>query len=279
MEVMESKVEEQVQAPKADTPQPKEPDLVTRVSQFKAETPAKEVVDTDKFDFKELEAKAEKDPTLMEAYKSLQRGFNTKFQELAEIKKSLTNQPEPSNWTPERIQKLMNDPAFVQAAQQLAGPAQSPQGPIEEEYSALSDKEKQKLTSMEQELKLFKEQAFRSQMESQRIKQDQEARARYGDIYKPEAIDVLTADLLAGKVQATREHLHKVLDYEDAIKRAYELGRQDRSLDNQEKLNSTSYQGVNAAQAQTASPVVAGESSRDFWKRIAEKAFLDQGRK
>lgn len=264
--------------PEVSTPQPKEPDLVTRVSQFKVEAPAKaEPLDTEeKFDFKELEAEAEKNPVLMKAYKSLQRGFNTKFQELAEIKKSLQPKAEPSNWTPEKVQSLMSDPAFVQAAQALAGPVQSKE-PTDEEYSALQPHEKQKITQLEQELAAIKNQTLKAQSEAMRIKQDQEIAQKYGN-YQPEAVDIITADLLAGKVQATREHLWKVVDYDDAVKRAYELGRQDRQLDTQEKVNSTSFSGVNAVNTTEPPKAVPGETNRAFWNRIATKALSEQGR-
>ena len=120
----------------------KEPDLVTRVSQFTPKEEPKPEVKNEEFDFKELENI--KDPEAKawaeKAYKSFQKGYTQKFQELAEIKKKIEVQPVPSEWTPERLQQEMSKSDFVSSAQQIVElQTKKTSGMTEEEFSALSD--------------------------------------------------------------------------------------------------------------------------------------------
>ena len=108
--------------PVQPTPAPAE-NLVTRVSQFKQENKDKAIpVDEPQFDINEINSI--KDPEARayaeKAYKSFQKGFNKKFEDLANIRKSLEKEKETiSSWSPERVQNLLNDKNFVYAAQKL----------------------------------------------------------------------------------------------------------------------------------------------------------------
>ena len=247
----------------------KEPDLVTRVSQVKVEVPevkTTEVKEPD-FDFKDIEKIA--DPVAKEyaekAYKSFQRGFNQKFQEIADLRKTLESEKNQiSNWSPERVQQLLNDQGFITAAKSvMATQAPTTFEGTQEEWSGLSETDKVKFHNMEQEIHMLKQQNFLTK----RVQEDESLKTKYVN-YKPEAIDILTSDLLANKVQATREHLWKVYDYDDAVRRAYQLGKEDRQTDTKEKVSSTSVEGITTTSSKEKPTPEKGESNRAFWDRV-----------
>lgn len=220
--------------------------LVSKVAGFKKEEPAKPAIVEEKFDYKQLETiktPEEAKKWAEEAYKSFQRGENKKYQEIADIRKDLEKKlSELSNWTPERVQALLNEPTFVNAAQTIMQ-SQNPQGSglTDEQYSNLSDAEKGRIQKMENELTSLKNQNLQNVM----AQQDSELKLKYAN-YDPQAIDDVLRDLNLGKIQATREHIHKIIDYEPGIMRAYEMGKAEGQKIISEKLNSLSFQpGVN----------------------------------
>lgn len=242
-----------------------EKDLVTRVSEVKVEDKPKETDAT--FNVNDIE-KIE-DPKAKEyaqqAYKSLQGDYTRKYQALAEERKSWeATKAESGNWTQDKVQTLLNDPKFVEAAKNVVNQQAT------DEDSALSEPEKKRIADNEKQIRLI------VQQNTQLLKQQQDEanKAKYAN-YNPEAVDILTADLIANKVQATREHLHKVLDYEPAIIRAYELGKQDKKLENQEKLTSLSPEGTVAVGDNTIKPE-KDESSRSLWNRIITKRLVEK---
>ena len=251
-----------------ETPQD---DLVTRVSKLKEEV---KPVDSDfeGFDYKEIEKIT--DPVAKEqalnAYKSFQKGFNKKFQELAEIKKSLEGQTQQNaNWTPERVQQLMSDQNFVSAAQSVMQTHQATGGQLtNDEYSALTDTEKQQFHNMQSQLNMI------TQQNSKLIQQQQDDRlkGKYGN-YSPSTVDDMTNQLISGKYQATREDIHKVIDYESAVKRAYELGKQDRQLDIGQRVESTTtVDGTHQVTQVDDVPLrEKNESGFNYFKRIAAR--------
>jgi hypothetical protein len=268
--------EVKVEEPKTVEGQKPAEDLVSRVASFKP--PAKEATPkTDEaFDYKEIEAI--KDPAAKEvalkAYKSMQSGFGKKFQEVAELRKTLeAKASESANWTPERIQSLLNDPNFVKAAQQVTGTSASNQnqsGLSNEEWSALTDNEKAQLTAMQHKINMLE--SINSQ--TLKLQQDETLKAKFAN-YDPRAVDLLTADLLQGKVQATREHLHKVLDYEAAVERAYQLGLTDGTKGKQERLNASSFQGSSAINSSERPQPNKDESNIGFFQRVARQRLSD----
>jgi len=244
-------------------PAPKEEDLVTKVSKVEIKEPTKEVetfnvTDIDKIQDPEGKKYAD------QAYKSFQRGFNQKFQDLAVLRKEYEAKlAEPSNWTPERVQGLLKDEEFVKAAQSVAGVKS-------DDYSALSDVEKKQLKEIQTQMSGLVNQ----NAQLLRSQEDEGLKGKYAN-YNSGAVDILTGDLLQGKVKATREHLHKVLDYDDAVRRAYELGKQDKKLDIQEKVTSISPEGVTAVSNKDVPEKEKGESDRNFFKRLV----LDNAKK
>lgn len=251
----------------------KEPELVTRVSQVKTEevkkTEPTEIKEPE-FDFKEIENI--KDPEAKvwaeKAYKSFQKGFNQKFQEIAEIRKTLEQKQQVTSmtsWTPERLQQEINKPDFVQAAQQvikIQNPSNS--GLTDDEWSTLSETEKRKLENMERELQTVKQQLMFTEIR----KEDESLKQKYTN-YNPNAVDILTADILANRIKATREHLWKAMDYDEAIQRAYELGKQDKKVENEEKITSMSPEGVAAQPQEGALEKEKTETDRQWFIRNA----------
>lgn len=237
-------------------------DLVTRVAQFKKEEKPKEPapdisLDGDpKFDYKQLEAiktPEEAKRWAEDAYKSLQRGYNQKYQSVAEMRKDLEKKlSEQTTWTPQRIQAVLQDPNFVQAAQTvMQSQAPTDSGMTDEQWSALSEGEKAKLQSMEKEIINLRQQNQRAVLEQQ----DKELVGKYAN-YQPQAVESLIQDLSTNRVVATREHLWKVIDYEAAVQRAYELGRQDAKSLTSEKVQASNVigNGVNMQPAQKIEP-------------------------
>jgi hypothetical protein len=205
----------------------------------------------------------------------MQSGFGKKFQEVAELRKTLeARAAENANWSPERVQSLLNDPNFVKAAQQVAGTSsnnnQSQSGLSDEEWSALTDKEKTQLTAMQTKINALES----INLQTFKLQQDETLKTRYAN-YDPRAVDLLTADLIQGKVQATREHLHKVLDYEQAVERAYKLGLTDGKTGKQERMNASSYQGSSAINSSERPNPEKGESNLGFFQRVARQRLAE----
>ena len=259
------------------TPEPVEIPLVQRVSKFmETNDPSKapvQVPEDFKFDINEIAAI--EDPAAREvaekAYKSFQRGFNAKFQEIAELRKALEIQgkPIPEKWTPERIQQLINDPEFINAAQVVTGNNPPSSGLTDEEFSALNPTEQAQLTAMKQEIVGLKQ----IHMAALKTQQDAELKQTYAN-YEPQKVDGLLSDMMQGRTQATREHLWKVLDYDPAIERAYKLGRQDERSGNVERISSMSVDGIQAQPNQNIQPE-QNESNLNFWKRLASKRLAE----
>lgn len=247
--------------------------LITRVSQVKTEAPEKSAEES-KFNINELDAEIEKvsdgniKGQLLALKKSLISGENQKYQEIAKLRKEYENKLSgTSNWTTEKVQALLNDPTFVKAAQDIAGTQTN-----QEETSMLSDAEKNQFKKLSDEIQTLRGQSWKASQQQQ----DEANKSKYAN-YDSQAVDIITADLLAGKVQATREDLWKVHDYENAVKRAYELGKQDRISETGEKIQLTSIGGLNMTNTDSGLKPEKGESNSAFWRRIADhnmKKFL-----
>lgn len=217
-----------------------------------------------KFDVNSIESI--KDPQAkkyaQDAYKSFERGYQKKFQELAALRKEIETSKQPAEWTTERVQGLLNDPNFVKAAQSVAGVTNQQ----DNNYSALTDEEKKQIDDIQRQM-------IQLQKQNQQLlwrQQDSQLKDKYSD-YNPEAVDTITADLLSGKRLATREDLWKVHQYDEHIKRAYQLGREDRKLDLEEKMTSLSAVGETITPSGEKIEPEEGESSQSFLKRILFK--------
>ena len=253
----------------------KQPDLITRVSQMKPKVDDTQQANTGegKFNINDLDAHIEKitDPALKEQFlglkKSLISGENQKYQEIATLRKQYeTRLAEVSTWSPERLKQEMNKPDFVQAATevlQTGNPKSS--GLTDEQYSALSEGEKAELNQMRQKLTLLEQ----SNWEAVKAQQDAQLKDKYAN-YDPKIVDDLTTNLMKGTVKPGRGDLWKVIDYENAVKRAYELGLQDKQVQNQEKISGMSFADGRNMQMPSGIERQKGESVESFLRRSYE---------
>ena len=253
---------QQAVPPVSQAPVPIQEDLIKRASQVKlAEQPAKPPAESDNpFGLsRETWDEVQKNPTLKKYYDSMQDGFRKKTTEVSNEKYHLQKELEKlNNWTPERIQQLLNDPKFVNAAQSIIG--QQPNGEYESD-------EAKRIKQLENEINSIKGNSF----QTLKLQQDEQMKGRYAN-YNPEAIDIITNDMLTGKVQATREHLWKVLDYDEAVKRAYELGKTDGQGNTKEKISAMSVgDGTSMAVPGEKLEPLQGESDRSYLSRLFQK--------
>jgi len=264
------------------TPTPVQEDLVSRASSITLDEAASKVnsdqgdiiadAGFDRNRWNEMLSKLPPDQKtqLEAAYKSLQSGADKKFQKAAEMLRQV-QQTQEQPWTLDRIQKLTQDPNFVQAASQYSQLNQGNQPPTnsglnDEEWSNLSDVEKQKFHQLTQN-----QQVLQGQLEHILLNQeDDKLKTRYRN-YDPTQVRTLRQQLIGGQVQATSEHLWKVLDYESAIQRAYKLGMQDRQLEIGEKQNASSVggNGMNITPSGDKPTKQPNENPIDFFKRLA----------
>lgn len=249
----------------------KKPDIMDRVHQLKQDV--KPVEDDAKFDYKDIDSI--QDPAAkevaMNAYKSFQRGFNRKFQDLAELRKNLETAGTTQKWTPEAVQGLMQNPEFVQSAQSVMSIYNQTGGTLTaEEYSALTDSEKRQFADMQNQIRLV------SQQNNVLLKQqqDENIKKRYAN-YDANAVDVITDDIIKGTRVATREDVWKVINYENAVKNAYDLGKQDRQLSLKEKVESTTTEGVTIQPTQDVPGKQEGESNVNYFKRLANRRLSE----
>lgn len=268
-EQAQAKSETEVKTQETPQPEPQpQPDLITRVSQVKPKEETKVEVDDGKFNINDLDTHIEKinDPALKEQFlglkKSLIKGENQKYQEIATLRKQYeTRLAEITSWTPARLKQELNKPDFVQAAHEVLqtnGKADL----TDAQYSALSETEKAELNQMRQKLTLLEQ----SNWEAVKAQQDAQLKNKFAN-YDPTIVDDLTKNLMEGKIQATRGDIWKVIDYENAVKRAYELGLQDKQIQNQEKVSGMTFaEGRNVSQP-SAVERQKGESVESFLRR------------
>lgn len=257
------KVETQTETPAVQAPQE---DLIKKVSQVKLESEAKQPEKAESENpfglTREDWEKVQSDPVLKKYYASMQTGLVKKTQEFSNEKFHLQKKIEElTDWTPQRIQQLLQDPKFVEAAQNII--QQNPAGSTAEYETEEAKEIKQLKTRLAQ----LEGTSFQTLMRQQ----DENLKSKYVN-YDPQKVDIITNEMLTGKVQATREHLWKVLDYEDAIKRAYELGKQDRQQEIKTNIPAMSLsEGSPNITSGEKPEKLPNEDDRSFLRRI----FLD----
>jgi len=257
-------------------------DIIAKVSGFKKPEPktseSQESADNDQFNANDIDKI--QDPEARKyaekAYKSFEKGYQKKYQELAKERKILESKmAEVDRWTPERVQSLISNQEFINAAKSVV-PVNNPASDMmsDEEWSALGKDGQQevmkmlqplqnKLLQMEQQNKLM-------QIKGELEKQDAELKSKYSN-YDPSKVHSLREDLITGKLNATSEHLWKVLDYEDAILRAVELGKTMAREDAQERSQATTIPSTRTVTRNDGVKPLEGESPKDFlMRRIRE---------
>lgn len=246
-------------------------DLVTRVSEFKkTQVAAKTQAPIDNqntfFDYKEIEKIT--DPVAKkfaeDAYKSMQSGFTKKTQEIAEQKRGFEQKiNEMQNWSPERIQReLLNNPQFLQAAQQIAG-NQSATAPTEE-FSALTPQEKAKVDALMSKVTTLEQSNFQATV----AQRDSQLQARYSD-YNPIQIDETIRNLAQMNPLDIREHVYKSLKHDEDVSAAYELGKSERNNLNQTKINAITSDGNTIASSDGLPIREKGDTDQAYFQKLA----------
>lgn len=272
-------------APPSSTPAPapaaaapaREPDLMSKINEFRKSTPAPQASSADNsefFDFKQIESIA--DPIAKEiaikAYKSMQGDYTRGKQELANLRKDLESKTN-ENWTPDRIQQLLNNPQFVQAAQQIV-PTQNPanSGLTDEEYSALSEPEKAKISMLENKINHLEQMNFNATLSQK----DAQLMAKYDD-YDPKAISNAIRDLSQIPAHELREHVYKSYTHDKHMQEAYELGKQEALKLNQQKASAISQSGYSTTSVGDVPKREQAESSENFFLRLARNRMNQNG--
>jgi len=259
---METLQEQQTQNPQPEKPavQAVPENLTEQVAKFKPNVPEQPVKQDGPFNYNDLEniSDPQAKEVAMKAYKSFQSDYTRKMQALAEERKRLAqpeNIPQRPEWTPDKIRSITQDPEFIKAAQEYMGSSSSD--------NELPPEVQRKIQEMEEKTQL----AMQQVTELAKRQQDEALKQKYPD-YNPAAIDTLTADMLSGKVQATREDLWKIHNFDNFIKNAYLMGKQDRNLDFEDKRHSTSFEGQQMAESPDKPQPEEGESSRSYLQRL-----------
>jgi len=267
-------------------------DLVTRASKVgmevkpeaKPEEATFNVNDLDKIQDPQARKLAE------DAYKSFQADYTRKTQALASERKEMealkAKLEQSGQYTPAKISELLNDPSFVQAAQEYQRINGGQQTPVQnngdltqEEFSYLTPEQQKlyvKTKQMEQSLSIVNNRLQASEVS----REDMSLKSKYAN-YDPDTVNQIYRDMMSGKIQATREHLWKVADYESAVERGYRLGLEDRKLEVGQKVAASSdLNGMSVTPAGDTPIRGPKESGIEYFKRIAlhnAQKFMKKG--
>lgn len=274
-----------VQAPVVKAPA--QDDIISRASGLKAQPEAGSLAPEAKFNVKDIERIT--DPVAKklaeDAYKSFQADYTRKTQDLARQREEFQTSQSLGRrtFTLQDIDEVLSNPAFVQAAQEKHRVTQPQQAVSngselsEEEFSYLSP-EMQKVYLQQKQTKDMVAQLTGKLHSAEIEKEDMGLKSKYAN-YSSELINQTYRDMMSGKVNATREHLWKALDYEDMAKRVYQLGRQDEKQGiSQARQASTQVSGVTTQTLDKDVPLKQkGQSFQDYWKSIAQAAKSQLG--
>lgn len=261
----------QPQPAQSSTQDRPEDNIISRVANYKHPEPAVASKPTEQtiFDpstFDKIDSVEEAKKYAQSAYQSFERGYQKKFQDLAELRKTLemqiSNKPNQT-WTIDSVRNLMQEPSFIAAANDVLKMNQP-----QDEFSNLSEAEKAEIA----EIKRNNQMLIQQQQNLLLKQEDEQLKIKFPN-YNPSAVDTVTADLLANKIKNTREYIWKAVDYEPAVNRAYQLGRQDERKRLDENNQGASYSG-NAVGQSLASPIkrAKGESGENFLRRLYSHA-------
>lgn len=272
---MEEKIEEiapattpEVTEEVKEAPKEIKEDLLTRASKVKLEPeqPKEKSDDTNPFGLtKEDWDKVHTDPTLSKYYNSMYNNYAKSKAEINEKSRTIeAKEREFSNWTPEKIQALMNNPQFTESAQKVVQ-TQAPENwqGSQEQWSSLSDTDKLEFQNMRKEINILKQQNVQvwKDREHERLKN------KYAN-YTSDYVDTTINNVVSGKTQIGVEDIWKALDYENGLKRAYELGKTDRQVETKEKIESTSVEGISSTPTREVLKPLENEDDRSYFKRL-----------
>ena len=246
-----------------------EPDILTKVSQFKLpETQDKIDNPPDQPELASITDPVAK-KAAAEAIERMRRGMQSDYTKKLEDAQKLVNQSK--SWTPQRIQQeLLTNPEFVAAAQMIEG--NQPSDKPTDAYSALSDSEKAKVDlvpGLQAELKQIKDANFQSQLLASINQKDLTLRQKYSD-YDP--LKINEAANRFGKLTPAdaREYIYRADNYETAVKKAYEIGKLEGQGKLQTKINTIAPQGSTVTSNEGVPTKQTGESDKAFFVRLGQ---------
>jgi hypothetical protein len=256
-------------------------DLLSKVTQLEIEkSPAGKTdaeIDAVMFSDTELRAKLDaiQDPVLREQFinmrKSMMRGVNDKFQEMAVLRKDLEALKQSSSgisgkpkFSANSVEELLQNTEFVSEAQRLTGKTDTLSSD-----DTLSAEAKAEISKLKSELDSVK-----NTMTQQNVSKAQAEWNNHHDVlsakyknYDRTEIDKVASDLAANRINVTPEYLYRVIHHDDNVRRAYELGRRESLSSSEEKKNATSIDGVNVVRNDSIQQNT-GEDNRSFLQRI-----------
>lgn len=274
--VTEAKPVDTVVAPVTEV-KPVEESLTSKISKFKqqiAQNPP--VVSTDSVMLDQKMIDAITDPKTKEAaqnfYKSVQGDYTKKTQTIAEQRKEFeTKLEQMKTWSPERIQnELLTNPQFLQAAQLVAGtnsnrnPSNS--GLSDEEFSALTDREKAEITALKTTVNSLQQANYQAVVSQT----DAQLQVKYGNDYNPSVVNDGLVKLSNMQPHELREYVHKALSHDKDVEAAYQLGKQEAVQLNQNRMNTITLNGNQVVSNDGVPTRQQGERGEDFFQRIAQ---------
>jgi hypothetical protein len=249
-----------------------EPDILTKVSQFKLpDTQDKIENPPDQPELASITDPVAK-KAAAEAIERMRRGMQSDYTKKLEDAQRLVNQSK--SWTPQRIQQeLLTNPEFVQAAQMIQGQQPVQDNTLTQEaYSALTDKEKAAVNlvpELRQELQNIKNQANQNALMASINLKDNELKQKYTD-YNPQEITQFAVDLQKIQPAEARDYLYKAKMYETNVRKAYEMGKLEGQGKLNSKLNVITPIGSNVVSNEGVPTKQAGESDKAFFVRLGQ---------
>lgn len=250
-----------------------EVDILTKVSQFKLPEQDKIINPPEQPEFASITDPVAK-KAAADAVERLRRGMQSDYTKKLEDAQKLVNQSK--SWTPQRIQQeLLSNPEFVSAAQMIQGQPNNNSNErnlTHEEYSALTDSEKAKLNSvvnLENELKQMKQATSQEQVRNAITQKDITLRTKFSD-YDSKAIDEATVNLANLNLADVREYVYKATNYENNVKKAYEMGKLEGQGKLQTKINTIAPQGSTVINNEGIPTKQSGESDKAFFVRLGQ---------
>jgi len=199
--------------------------------------------------------------------KSMMRGVNDKFQEMAILRKeleALKGQSQRPKFSANSVEELLQNQEFISEAQRISGKASE----ISQDES-LSDVAKAEITRLKSELDTIKNgmaQQTSQQAQNEWNKHHEALQSRYKN-YDRNRVDAIANELATGKINATPEYLYKAIYHDENVRRAYEMGRKESISKLEEKRNATSIDGINAVRNDGLAQDTS-EDNKNFLQRI-----------
>lgn len=250
-----------------------EPDILTRVSQFKLpEIQDKIENPPDQPEFANITDPIAK-KSAAEAVERMRRGLQSSYDKKLQDAQALVNQSK--SWTPQRIQQeLLTNPEFVSSAQMINDQVNNSNDRelTKEEYSSLTNNEKEKLntvTKLEQELNNIKQQANNDQIRTAITQKDLTLRGKFSD-YDSKTIDEACVELGKLNLADVREYVYKATNYENNVKKAYEMGKLEGQGKLQTKINTIMPQGSTVVNNEGIPTKQTGENDKAFFVRLGQ---------